>query len=88
MRYEALNSTEPRVLFSNQQSPLYLSDLLMLLKDLEVLPFMSERRSEVIRTLDLVNKLRKDAHALSVTDLEFAAVRSAFDYLETEFSGP
>src|SRR4029077_9364566 len=87
-RYDDLVTTEPRVLFSNRESPLYLSDLLCLLKDPLVLPFIDDRRSEIVKAIDQVNKLRKDVHALSVTDTEFAAAQLAFDYLDAEFSGP
>jgi hypothetical protein len=87
-RYEDLATTEPRILFSNRESPLYLSDLLCLLKDPLVLPFIEDRRSEIIKRIDQVNKLRKDAHALSVTDAEFASAQFAFDYLDAEFAEP
>jgi hypothetical protein len=87
-RREAMKTTEPSVLFSRKDSPLYLSDLLMLLKDLTVLPYLRERRSKVVRSLDEINKLRRDAHAITVTDTEMTTVRSAFDYLEGEFITP
>jgi hypothetical protein len=48
-RYDDLVTTEPRVLFSNQESPLYLSDILCLLKDPVVLPFIDDRRSEIVK---------------------------------------
>jgi hypothetical protein len=60
----------------------------MLLKDGEVMPYLCERRSIILGKLDIVNKYRKDAHALIVDDQEMAEVRAAFDYLEVEFSEP
>ena len=87
-RREALSTTEPGVLFSSKQSPLFLTDLLMLLKDFVVLPFLGERRTTIISFLDVINKLRKDAHALEPSNEDMVSVRSAFDYLEAEFCIP
>lgn len=87
-RREALITTEPSILFSSKESPLFLSDLLMLLKDQAVLPFLADRRGHIIKLLDTINKLRKDAHAITVSDTDIASARSAFDYLEAEFSAP
>jgi hypothetical protein len=87
-RREALVTIEPAVLFSSKESPLYLTDLLMVLKDTSVLPFLADRRKTIIGSLDTINRLRKDAHANLVTDTEMALVRSAFDYAEAEFSAP
>jgi hypothetical protein len=87
-RREALSTTEPGVLFSSKQSPLFLTDLLMLLKDPMVLPYLGERRTTIISSLDTINKLRKDAHALEPSDEDMLLVRSAFDYLEAEFCIP
>ncbi|MES0049660.1 hypothetical protein [Mesorhizobium sp. M0053] len=39
-RRQALTTTEPRVLFSKSETPLYLSDLMMLIKDERVLPYI------------------------------------------------
>lgn len=85
-RLEALQSTEPVFLFSPKTSPLYLSDLLMLMKDARVLPYLHERRSTIVKSLDSVNRIRKDAHGRSVGDSELSEVRAAFDHLEAEFS--
>lgn len=87
-RREALSSTEPHHLFSSTHSPLYLTDLLMLIKDEMVLPFLRHRRSLIVQQLDTVNKLRKDAHALKVTEEDLRLVCSAFEVLEAEFSAP
>lgn len=87
-RREALKSTEPGIIFSSKQSPLYLTDILMLLKNTEVLPFLGNRRPHIVTHLDTINKLRKDAHAIFVSADDIAAARSAFDYLESEFSAP
>jgi hypothetical protein len=85
-RRQALTTTEPRILFSNTGSPFYLSDLIMLIKDERVLPYINLRRSQILTHLDTINKLRKDAHALTVSDLDLSSVRLAFDSLEDEFA--
>lgn len=87
-RRASLAGTEPGFLFSNKSSPLYLSDLFVLLKDTRILPYLSERRSHVVRCLDIINNLRKDAHAMTVSDSDIASARSAFEYLEGEFTMP
>lgn len=87
-RRESLNSLEPNVLFSSRGSPLYLSDLLALIRDGRVLPYLSDQRSEITRVLDVVNKLRRDAHAIQVSDNDLSSARAAFERLEVEFSPP
>lgn len=87
-RVEAMPSFEPSVMFSRSESPLYLSDLLMLIKDDRVLKYLDNRRSDVVSNLDTINKLRKDAHAMQVTDNEMIKAQKAFDYLEAEFQSP
>ena len=87
-RKEGLPSLEPRILFAKVSSPLYLSDMLMLLKDERVLPFLEDERSEIVRYLNLVNKLRTDAHANDLTEEEMGDLRVAFDFLEMEFLSP
>ena len=87
-RYEALASHEPKLLFSRQSSPLYLSDLMMLLKDEMVLPFLQDRRSLVVKNMSLVNGFRIDAHANAIGDDDMTRIRSALDLLESEFLQP
>ena len=87
-RKESLGSYEPRMLFSRQNSPLYLTDMLALLKDPRTLPFLGGRRALVIAKLGVINKYRKDAHANEILSEEMAAVREAFDILEPEFLLP
>ena len=74
-RFDKLLSLEPKNLFSSNSSPLYLSDLFMLIKDHRVLPYLSGRRSKIVEQLDVINKLRKDAHALVVSDDDIARAR-------------
>ena len=88
VRLAKLENREPAALFSSKNSPLYLSDVLMLLKEPDVLPYLSDRRSIVLRHLDTINKLRKDAHAKVITPSEMTEVRDAFGYLEAEFLRP
>jgi len=87
-RLAELKSTEPGILFSRKESPLYFTDLLMMLKDEETLPFIADRRHHIVRQMNAINSARKDAHAITVNDAEIAAARSAFDYLEGEFNAP
>lgn len=87
-RLEALTSIEPNVLFSSSMSPLYLSDLLMFLKDSTVLPYLDGRRGRIVAALDCVNKFRRDAHAIKMTSEEMDTVRAAFEELESEFATP
>ncbi len=84
-RYDELPSIAPAYLLSKKTSPLYLTDLMMLLKDFHILPYLDDRRSNVVSAINTVNKLRKDAHALWVGDKEVEGVRKAFDLLEAEF---
>jgi hypothetical protein len=87
-RIEGLSSFEPSQLFSRRDSPLYLTDLLAILKLEGALPYVERNRKAIVTALDTVNKLRKDAHANAVSDQELASVRAAFELLEAEFSGP
>ncbi|WP_188063844.1 hypothetical protein [Sphingobium sp. KCTC 72723] len=87
-RLSDLSSSEPAVLFSRNESPLYFSDLLMFIKDKHVLPYLGDTRSEITRKLDTVNKARADAHSKSVSDADMLLIRQAFEHLETEFTPP
>lgn len=84
-RYDELSSIAPAYILSKKTSPLYLSDLLLLLKDSVILPYLDDRRSNVVSAVDTINRLRKDAHAMWVGDKEVESVRKAFDLLEAEF---
>jgi hypothetical protein len=87
-RMEALSTTEPAILFSHRESPLYLTDILAIIKNEKVMPYLNHRRSLIIKYIDVINKLRKDAHANKVEDADIESAREAFDFLETEFSPP
>lgn len=87
-RIEALDSFEPAKLFSSKSSPLYLSDLLMLIRNEKVLAYIGGQRSNIVKSIDVVNRLRKDAHANIVSEQDISDARKAFDYLEGEFSPP
>lgn len=87
-RLKELTSIEPSTLFSSSNSPLYLTDLIMILKDKTVLPYLEGRRSILLSHLDVVNRGRKDAHSNSFSDEEIAEVRQALLGLEQEFSTP
>jgi hypothetical protein len=87
-RFERLSSLELGYLFSSKSSPLYISDLFMLLKDERILPYLNGRRAGIVAAMDIVNRYRKDAHAIVVSDAEMNAARAAFDQLEGEFQTP
>ncbi len=87
-RREALSSLEPGNLFSSKNSPLYLSDLLVIIKHSDVMRHLGHRKTILLLSMNCVNKLRRDAHALVVSDAEMTEVRRSFDVLETEFSPP
>jgi len=87
-RFTALPSVEPRILFSRQGSPLYFSDIMRILKSENVLPYLEDRRDEVLKAMALVNIHRKDAHANEFSDAEISDVRDALDLLESEFLQP
>lgn len=87
-RLDGLNTLEPSVLFSVRESPLYLTDLLALIKNERVLGYLGDRRRHIVKSLDIVNRLRKDAHANRVEDKDIEDAREAFLYLEAEFSPP
>jgi hypothetical protein len=87
-RFLALTTLEPRVLFSSKESPLYFSDLIMLIRDKDVLPYIEGDRSAILSAMDTVNKLRRDAHALQIDDDELKSAREAFLILESEFVAP
>jgi len=87
-RFSQLTSLEPSVLFSSERSPLYLIDVMLLLKCDKVLPHIDRNRNRIIESLDIVNKFRVDAHALSVDDASMSRVRSAFEFLESIFAPP
>jgi hypothetical protein len=88
-RYAALTSNEPQVLFSRSESPLYFSDLLGLLRDARVLPYLDQdRRSAISSHMDRVNRLRRDAHANDFSDEEFEKVTISLTKLEDEFLAP
>ena len=86
-RYERLPSYEPRILFSRKSSPLYLSDLMVLLKDRRVLPFL-QNRPLIVQYMNLINKFRIDAHANEIADEDMTDVRTALEFLEAEFIQP
>lgn len=87
-RLSDLKSYNPTVLFSNAASPLYLSDLLMLLKHNEIRPLLGEDCSRIIGDISALNSLRKDAHANSPQQDEMKDFRLVCDRLETDFFVP
>jgi hypothetical protein len=87
-RFEALDTTEPRRLFSKTSSPLYFTDLIALLRDERVLPHIRNQRSSILTAMNTVNEYRKDGHANELLAEEFDRVCEALDELEAEFGAP
>lgn len=84
-RLEVINSSDPRVLFSAETSPLYLTDLIAILEDEFVLPFLLHQRTKVRQHLNSVNKYRADAHAKYISDEDFKDACHSFEFLESIF---
>jgi hypothetical protein len=88
-RKSEINDFRPENIFSTKKSPLYLNDLIKILKDEQVLKNQLEgRRSTVVANLALINSLRVDAHAKEISPAEMNDLRKAFDILEIEFETP
>jgi len=88
-RFDALTSTEPRVLFSQKGSPLYWTDLIDLLNSDVTFPYLSDRRASLVAAMRKINfDGRKDSHAKKMDQSEFEALNDAFLVLEDEFSDP
>jgi hypothetical protein len=87
-RYNDLTTLEPRNLFSQSESPLYFSDLIGLLNDQRVLPHLGATRGGILSSLNLINKMRKDAHGLDISATDWTALKIALDCAEAEFLMP
>ena len=87
-RYRNLPNHEARIIFSRRDSRLYFSDLMMLIRDQSVLPYLGDRRSTILRYMNTVNRIRSDAHSNDIDDEDMKAVREAFESLELEFLQP
>lgn len=85
-RRESIDGNLPSKIFAKGNSPLYISDLLGFIKLPAVLPYLGENRRLLVENIDIVNRLRKDAHANDFTDSDFELVQNALDILESEFS--
>jgi hypothetical protein len=87
--YEALTSTEPRILFSQKTSPLFWTDLTGLLESKTTFPYLSDRREMLVAAMRKVNfDGRKDAHAKQMEKSEYDDLDSSFSILEQEFGDP
>ncbi len=87
-RLEKISGLEPQIVCARANSPLYLSDLMMILRDQDALPYLDTIRSTVVEKISTVNAIRKDAHANAVSEADMEKLRSAFDYLESQFGEP
>jgi AAA+ ATPase superfamily predicted ATPase len=88
-RYDALQSIEPRVLFSQKTSPLYWTDLMGLLKSDVTFPYLDDRRDRLVSAMSKVNfDGRGDSHAKKMNQGEFENLGDAFLLLEDEFGDP
>jgi hypothetical protein len=88
-RYDALQSIEPRILFSQRTSPLYWTDLMGLLKSNVTFPYLDDRRDRIVAAMSKVNfDGRKDSHAKKMHQQEFEDLADSFSMLEDEFGDP
>jgi hypothetical protein len=87
-RHARLPSTEPNLVLSKGNSPLFYTDLIALLKDGRVLPHLSSKRSEIMEQMERVNRLRRDAHANEFSQNQFADLVVDLEELESEFLAP
>ncbi|WP_372012754.1 hypothetical protein [Tistrella mobilis] len=88
-RFGQLDSIEPRILFSKGESPLYWTDLISILKSELILPYINDRRPDILNAMNHINqKGRKDAHAGSVSQEDIEELRRSFSILEDEFAHP
>jgi hypothetical protein len=81
-RLESLHSHDPRIIFSSEHSPLYLTDLICFIENEEVLPFLAGYRSKIRQSLHIINKFRADAHAKNISNEDFDEARVSFEFLE------
>ncbi len=65
---------EFRILFGRRNSPLYLIDLLKILKRVDI----CGERSDLFQCIDIVNKFRIDAHPKNILDSEYQQLEEAF----------
>jgi hypothetical protein len=85
-RLQGLSDLNPNLIFSVGSSPLYLTDLLMIIKNEKVLSHIGARKSQITDCLNTLNRIRRDAHARDVTIEEMQSFNHAADILEAEFS--
>lgn len=89
VRFEGLQSTEPRVLFSQKASPLYWTDLIGILNSDATFPYLLDRRENLVTAMRKVNfGGRKDSHAKNMDQKEFEELNDSFLVLEEEFGDP
>lgn len=86
-RFSDLDNTAPELLFSHDRSPLYFGDLIGIFSNNRIMLYLDEKQN-VKTSLHTINKLRKDAHALSIDDEAMAEVRKAFELAEQTFFVP
>ncbi|QIQ85796.1 hypothetical protein [Erythrobacter sp.] len=84
-KYDGLQDTNPKFLFSSESSPLYLVDLISIIGHQECLTHLSSSKPKIRESLHIVNKFRADAHAKNICDEDFDNACDCFDYLEDIF---
>lgn len=88
-RFEALRSTEPKVLFSQKSSPLYWTDLINFVRSEKVFLHLGSQKESIVKAMSKINFLgRSDSHAKKISELEFQDLDAAFSILEDEFAEP
>jgi len=85
-RHTSIADSDPRVLLKADASPLYLSDLLMIIKHQDVLQYLVDRKSSITDAINTVNRLRLDAHSNDISEEDHRNAISALSLLEDEFA--
>lgn len=78
----------PRQVFSRNDSRLYFIDLLKFVKHGQIAKSPRVEETEVHHSFGIVNKLRIDAHANKIDDIEFKDWQQSIDLLEDIFLPP
>jgi hypothetical protein len=85
---ERMGNRGRRYFFSKSQSPLYLLDLMKLVEFSGRFSSSQEDGSAISAAFDVVNRLRTDAHAKTMSDDEYTAWLRAISLLEDRFLPP
>ncbi len=87
-RLDQLRSINRREAFSRNKSPLYLNELLKFVQNCGEFMSAASTSGDILAALDTINKLRIDAHAKDISELDYDALNNAFCLLEDIFLPP